>query len=153
MFSIVETYTMFDTLRTVKQNLFALKLFIAAAALLLALPLSAHHSFAGFDMEKSMTINGTVKEFQWVNPHCWIQVLVKQGSGEPVEWSIEMSAPSSLLRRGWKPKTLKPGDTVTIIMHPLRDGQHGGSFVSGKLADGTELGGSPTGDPAPTKQE
>jgi hypothetical protein len=126
---------------------------LVAAALLLCLPLSAHHSFAGFDMEKNMTITGTVKEFQWVNPHCWIQVMVAEGSGPAVEWSIEMSAPSSLLRRGWKPKTLKPGDKVTIVMHPLRDGQHGGSFVTGQLADGTELGGSPTGDAAPDRKQ
>ena len=125
-----------------------------AGTLILCLPLSAHHSFSGFDMQKSATIAGTVKEFQWVNPHCWIQMMTKDGSGAAVEWSIEMSAPSSLLRRGWKPRTLKPGDSITVVMHPLRDGQHGGSFVSGQLADGTSLGGSPTGDVGPeTKQK
>ena len=115
----------------------------------LCMQIQAHHSFSGFDMQKSATLTGTVKEFQWVNPHCWIQMMTTDGSGAPVEWSIEMSAPSSLLRRGWKPRTLKPGDSITVVMHPLRDGQHGGSFVSGQLADGTVLGGSPTGDAAP----
>ena len=121
--------------------------------LLLSLPLGAHHSFASFDMQKNATITGTVKEFQWVNPHCWIQIMVNEGSAPPVEWSIEMSSPTSLLRRGWKPKTLKPGDGITVVMHPMRDGQHGGSFVSGQLADGTTLGGSPTGDAAPERKQ
>jgi len=124
-------------------------LFLFFGALCVSTPIRAHHSFSGFDMQKSMTIKGTVKEFQWVNPHCWIQMTVMGASGSNEEWSIEMSAPSSLLRRGWKPKTLKPGDNITIVMHPLRDGQRGGSFISGQLADGTVLGGSPTGDAAP----
>jgi hypothetical protein len=107
---------------------------------------SGHHSFAGFDMTKTVTLTGTVKQFQWMNPHSWIQVIVNDDKGNPVEWSIEMSSPTSLLRRGWKPKTLKPGDKVTVVAHPLQNGQSGGSFVSATLADGTQLGGSPTGE-------
>jgi hypothetical protein len=109
-------------------------------------PLVGHHSFAGFDLSKNITLTGTVKEFQWVNPHSWIQLMVTDAAGASVEWSIEMSAPSSLVRQGWKPKMLKPGDQVTVIAHPLRDGRPGGSFVSATLADGTRIGGSPTGD-------
>lgn len=104
----------------------------------------AHHSFVAFDMTKTATLEGTVKEFQWRNPHSWIQMMVTDASGKMVEWSIEMSSPSGLARQGWKPKTLQPGDKVTVIMHPLRDGEAGGSFVSGTLADGTKMGGSPT---------
>jgi Family of unknown function (DUF6152) len=129
----------------------AVRLFLLA--LLLCLPLSAHHSFASFDMQKNATIAGTVKEFQWVNPHCWIQIMVPDSSSGAVEWSVEMSAPSSLLRRGWKPRTLKPGDSITVVLHPLSDGRRGGSFVSAKLADGTVLGGSPTGDAAPERKQ
>jgi hypothetical protein len=103
-----------------------------------------HHSFAAFDMTNFVTLQGTVKEFQWRNPHSWIQIMVNDASGNPVEWSIEMSSPSGLSRQGWKPKTLQPGDKITIVMHPLRDGKAGGSFVSGTLPDGTRLGGSPT---------
>jgi Family of unknown function (DUF6152) len=121
---------------------------IFGSVVLAGLPVCAHHSFAGFDMEKTVTLTGTVKEFQWVNPHAWIQIMVADAGGKSIEWSVEMSAPSGLLRRGWKPKTLMPGDRLVIVVHPLRDGQAGGSFVSGKLADGKVLGGSPTGDPA-----
>lgn len=127
----------------------ALTVFVSIVA---GLPLSAHHSFAGFDMEKSVTLTGTVKEFQWTNPHAWIQIIVADATGKSVEWSVEMSAPSGLLRRGWKPKTLMPGDRIVVVIHPMRDGQPGGSFVSGKLADGKVLGGSPTGDPAPPSE-
>jgi Family of unknown function (DUF6152) len=120
--------------------------------LLAGMPLLGHHSFAGFDLSKTITLTGTVKEFQWVNPHSWIQLMVTDGSGAAVEWSIEMSAPSSLVRQGWKPKMLKAADQVTVVAHPLRDGRPGGSFVSAILADGTRMGGSPTGD-AQTKSQ
>ncbi|SRR5581483_11937936 len=119
---------------------------ILAAFFLAAALASAHHSFAQFDMEKTITITGAVKEFQWVNPHSWIQLMVADDKGNQVEWSIEMSSPTSLLRQGWKPKTIKPGDKITIVSHPLRDGRAGGSFISGTLEDGTRLGGSPTGN-------
>jgi hypothetical protein len=116
------------------------------AVLAFAVTASAHHSFAAFDQEKAVTVVGTVKEFQWVNPHSWIQMMVTDDKGTEVEWSIEMSSPTSLLRRGWKPKTLKPGDRITVVGHPLRDGRPGASFVSATLADGTKLGGSPTSE-------
>ena len=120
------------------------------AVLLGGATLFAHHSFAAFDMEKTATLSGTVKEFQWLNPHSWIQMIVTDESGNAVEWSIEMSSPSSLSRQGWKPKTLKPGDKISVIMHPLRDSRPGGSFISGTLADGSKMGGSPT-EPVPAR--
>jgi hypothetical protein len=116
---------------------------------LCALPVFGHHSFAGFDLSKTITLTGAVKEFQWVNPHSWIQLMVTDAGGSAVEWSIEMSAPSSLVRQGWKPRILKPGDQITVTAHPLRDGRPGGSLVSVTLADGTRIGGSPTGDGQP----
>jgi hypothetical protein len=118
----------------------------ALTIILAGMPLLGHHSFAGFDLSKTIILTGTVKEFQWVNPHSWIQLMVTDSSGAAVEWSIEMSSPSSLARQGWKPRMLKPGDQVTVTAHPLRDGRPGGSFVSATLADGTRIGGSPTGD-------
>ena len=117
------------------------------AILLCSTPVFGHHSFAAFDMSKTSTLKGVVREFQWLNPHSWIQMTVTDASGNAVEWSVETSSPSSLVRQGWKPKTLKPGDQITITMHPLRDGRPGGSLISVTLADGTQIGGSPTGDP------
>jgi hypothetical protein len=125
-----------------------IRLGLAGIALLLCgTPTFGHHAFSAFDMSKTITISGVVKEFQWINPHSWIQMMVTDASGSAVEWSIEMNAPSSLIRSGWKPKTLKPGDQITIITHPLRDGRPGGSLVSATLPDGTHIGGSPTGEP------
>src|SRR2546421_4709273 len=84
--------------------------FVMSAALL------GHHSFAAFDMEKASTVSGVVKEFQWRNPHSWIQMMVTDASGNEVEWSIETGSPSSLSRLGWKSKALKPGDRIIVSM-------------------------------------
>jgi hypothetical protein len=114
---------------------------------LMGTTLIGHHSFAAFDMEKTSTLSGVVKEFQWVNPHSWIQLLVKDNAGKEVEWSIETGSPSSLRRRGWKPNALKSGDRITVTMHPLRDGRPAGSLIDVILADGTKIGGNPAGEP------
>jgi hypothetical protein len=108
-------------------------------AIVLAAPSFAHHSGAMFDHDSSITLNGTVKDFQWTNPHCWIQVLVP-GQGEPVEWSVEMAGPGNLIRGGWRPGTLKPGDRISVVIHPMRDGTPGGLFVSASDAAGKPIG-------------
>jgi hypothetical protein len=108
----------------------------------------AHHSRAMFDQTKQVELVGTVKDFQWTNPHCWIQVLVPNPgnpSAAPVEWGVEMGAPVELMRKGWKPGSLNPGDRVTIVINPLRDGQHGGLVLSVTGPDGNIIG-----RPAPT---
>jgi Family of unknown function (DUF6152) len=111
-----------------------------AAALLGAPDALAHHSFAPFNMAETITISGVVKEFQWENPHSWIQIIVTDDSGTELEWSIEANSRASLSRQGWKQTSLQPGNEVTIDAHPLRDGRPGGSLVSVTLADGTRLG-------------
>jgi hypothetical protein len=98
-------------------------------------------------MAKTITLSGVVKEFQWTNPHCWIQMTVTDASGKAAEWSIEANSPSSLSRQGWKRTILKPGDKINVSAHPLRDGRPGASLVNLSLADGTQIGGSPTPDP------
>jgi len=113
------------------------------SAALSASPATAHHTRAMFDQTKQITLIGTVKEFQWTNPHCWIQILVpdpKEPQAAPVEWGIEMGAPVELMRKGWKPASLKPGDQVTIIVNPLRDGQPGGLVISVTGPDGKIIG-------------
>lgn len=101
-----------------------------------------HHSFAMFDGTKQTVLTGTVREFQFTNPHCFIQLLV-EGLGGTKEWSIEMSNPANLVRNGWRKDTVKPGDRITVTMHPLRQGKvAGGSFVSAVDAKGKPLGGT-----------
>jgi hypothetical protein len=105
-----------------------------------AIPASAHHSFAMFDADQTTTLEGTVKEFQWTNPHAWITLTVaKQGEADQ-QWAIEMGGPSGLARQGWRPKSLTPGMPVKVTIHPLRDGSNGGQFMDATLPDGTQMG-------------
>jgi hypothetical protein len=113
--------------------------YIALACLGLAAPAQAHHAGAMFDATKSVTLSGTVREFQWTSPHCFIQLVETTPSGL-AEWSIEMGAPVQLARFGWKKSTLQPGDKATIVVHPLHDGGKGGLFVSGMDGGGKPLG-------------
>ena len=110
-----------------------------AGLAMIAGPSYAHHSFAMFDNQKQMTLEGTVKEFQWTNPHTWIQLNVRNAQGQVEEWSIEGSSPNGLARRGWKRNTLRPGDKVSVRINPLKNGDKGGSFVSATFADGRVL--------------
>jgi len=103
---------------------------------LLSAPAWAHHSVAMFDLTKSVTIEGTVKEFQFTNPHSWLQVMVPGADGTAVEWAFEAQGPSSLLRVGIKAKTFQPGDKVTVVTHPMKDGRTGGLLVTVTAADG-----------------
>jgi Family of unknown function (DUF6152) len=97
----------------------------------------AHHSFAMFDANQERTLSGTVKEFQWTNPHTFIWLAVPAGGGGAAnEWAIEGMSPNYLGRRGWSKDTLKPGYQVTIVIHPLKDGSKGGTFTRMTLADG-----------------
>lgn len=114
---------------------------ILAGLVVGSVPVFAHHSFAMFDNTKEMTLNGEIKEFQWANPHIWVQVMVPDESGKLVEWSIEGGSPNGLVRNGWTRKSLQPGDKVSITIHPLRDGSPGGSLMKVVDADGNPIGG------------
>lgn len=113
---------------------------LAAAAGLAAAsaPALAHHSTAVFDMTKTVEITGTVKDFQWTNPHTWTDVVVDAGGTADV-YGLEGMSPNYLARNGWTKHTLKPGDKVTFAVHPLKDGRKGGFMVSAKFPDGTLL--------------
>jgi hypothetical protein len=105
---------------------------VAAAAT----PVLAHHSFAMFDQTRQVTVQGTVTEFQWTNPHAFIHVK----SGDDV-YDVELNSPNNLKRQGWRSDSLKSGDRVTIVLNPLRDSvRKGGLFVSVTLPDGSVLG-------------
>lgn len=108
---------------------------LAAATLAIAVPALAHHSFAMFDSDKVMVLKGEVSEFRWVNPHVALFVAV-DGSADPAkQWSVELTSPGNLKRRGWDRTVLKRGDKVEVEINPLRDGRHGGGFRSVKLVD------------------
>ena len=100
----------------------------------------AHHSAAMFDPEKVKELSGTVKEFQWKNPHVWIQIYVQNAAGAKEEWSIEGGGPNSLSRQGWRPTTFKPGDAVSIKVNPMKDGSAAGQFIGAKFLDGKTVG-------------
>jgi hypothetical protein len=113
----------------------------AGAALLLAGSASAHHSGAMFDGRKIVTLSGTLKEIQWTNPHSWLELEVPQASGAPQQWSVEMGWPEAMFKQGFRRNDPKPGDKISVSIHPLRDGRPGGAFVSVTLADGRVIGG------------
>ncbi len=114
-------------------------IWVLAAALAAAAPANAHHSFAMFDQAKTATLSATVKEFQWTNPHVWLQLVTADGQGGVQEWGIEASTPSMLGRNGWSRHSFAPGDKVTVVIHPMKSGEHGGSFISATFADGHSL--------------
>ena len=122
---------------------------VCGASLALAGAAWGHHSFAMFDLEKQVTVEGTVKEFQWTNPHCWLQVMVPDGKGGTQEWSFEMGAMGMLARTGWKSSTVKPHDKVTVLMNPLKSGAPSGRLLKVTLPDGRVMG--PGGSAPPPK--
>jgi hypothetical protein len=103
----------------------------------------AHHSPAMFDFGKQTSVTGTVREFQWTNPHSYIQLTVKDAKGREQEWSFEMGAPLYLYNHGWRPRTLKSGDVISIKYAPLRPGTkkvNGGLAIEVSDATGKPFG-------------
>jgi len=118
------------------------RLFIAGSlvtALFVAGSVLAHHSGAGVDRTKTVTVEGTVKQFKWANPHSWLEVEVPNTKGGTALWNFEMNPPAYLVRSGWKSTSVKVGDKVKVAARPFISGDPGGIFVSVTLADGTVL--------------
>src|SRR5688572_16690468 len=113
-----------------------------AAALALTFPpaAEAHHSRAMFDTQRVVELTGTVRQFQWTNPHCYIQLLVVGADGREAEWSLEMGAPLHVRARGWGPRTVRAGDRIRVAIMPLRNGRNGGELQSATTIDGRPLG-------------
>ena len=125
---------------------------IAGGGLMLsaAAPVLAHHSFAAeFDANQPVKLEGTVKEFRWVNPHSWLIVNVQKADGTMEVWDVEGGAPSALLRRGWTKQTLPPGTKVVVEGFMAKDGSHRANARDITFPDGTKmfLGSSGTGAP------
>src|SRR5687768_2441732 len=97
-------------------------LIVLAGAILRPAPALSHHSNVAYEVTKVITITGVVREFEWVNPHTWLRVIVDDGKGGKVEWACEGRAPGILGRAGWTRGSLKGGETVTVDMSPAKDG-------------------------------
>lgn len=115
-----------------KANLFVRHLALSSAMLAASClsPVTfAHHSDSRFDRSNPAALSGTVKEFKWGNPHSWIYLMVPTDTGGTEEWSLEGSAVNTLLRTGWTVNTLKPGQKVTILIAPMKEGGRGGAVL------------------------
>jgi len=121
------------------------KTLVAASLALLAMPALAHHSAAMFDHRKTVTVRGTVKQFQYTNPHSWLMVTATGPNGRTTEWAFEAEGPSSLLRAGIRARTFKYGEVVTVTASPMRDGRPAGLLIRVTKADGSVF--SPHGPP------
>jgi hypothetical protein len=113
---------------------------VALVMMLSCVEAVAHHSFAMFDQSKQVVLKGTIREFQWTNPHAWIHIAVPDPAGVATVWQVELNSPNNLKRQGWKATSLKVGDAVTLVLNPLKDGSKGGLFLSVTLPDGSVLG-------------
>jgi hypothetical protein len=100
----------------------------------------AHHASVGIDRSKTVTVEGTVKEFRWANPHSWIEMEVVNSAGKTELWNLEMLPPSYLIPAGWTRSTIKFGDKVKVTANGFADGSPGGIFVSITLPNGQTLG-------------
>ncbi|MFT3905913.1 MAG: DUF6152 family protein [Steroidobacteraceae bacterium] len=126
----------------------------AVLALLLGATAQAHHSVAMFDQTRNITVEGEVKEWQWTNPHAWLQLVVTDANGQTSEQGFELGSPNTLTRDGFKKTSFNVGDKVTVVAAPRRDGTVGGLFLCGRTASGQWLrfGMGPNSTPVPACQ-
>jgi hypothetical protein len=118
-----------------------LGLALIASVVMLSAPLAAHHGAAAFenDPAKRVTVKGTVVEWFWANPHCFLQFDVKGEDGKVVRWVTETSNPPDMINRGWSIRSFKPGDEITVVIRPVKSGKPVGSVLKVTKADGTVL--------------
>lgn len=110
-----------------------------SSMLMLAAVSDAHHSVAMFDQTKKIVVEGTVKEWEWTNPHAWLQIMAPDGSKQIVEQGFEVGAPNTLVRDGFRKDSFKQGDKVTVVAAPRRDGSVGGLYLCARTAAGKWL--------------
>ena len=113
---------------------------IAGLALsLFAVPAFGHHSFSMFDQTHTLSLTGTVAEFEWINPHAWLHLSITNESGVSETWSFEGSSVRNLVSVGWTADAVKAGDQIEIAFHPLKDGARGGQIMTVVFPDGKRL--------------
>jgi hypothetical protein len=122
---------------------------LAVCLVMVSVPVFAHHGGSDYDVQHPKTLKGTVTEFYWSNPHCQVFLDVKDDSGKAVNWAVETLAPAVLKRAGWSPKTLQPGDQISITFVPSKKGTPVGMLRKVVLPDGTELKGGDLGEQPP----
>ena len=120
-------------------------LLVSSALALMSGAALAHHSFAMFDQDNPIELEGTVQEFKWTSPHSFILLRVKEQDGNVTVWNLEAGSPTALSREGWTAKTIKAGDEVRLTVEPLRSGAPGGAWnvIRAKFKDGRPIGGNP----------
>lgn len=118
---------------------------LSSVLALAAIPAAAHHSTAIYDSDNPIELAGTVVEWQFVNPHCFILLEVTDAGGEKKVWSLEGGNTAGLFRRGWTPNTLKAGDEILITVRPLRSGSPGGNYSNPRWKDGSPIDPKPSG--------
>jgi hypothetical protein len=124
---------------TVKPK-FLMMFVLAISSLIGSVPLFAHHGNAAFDVGKRVTVKGTVTDWVWANPHCWLKFDVKDDKGNVAHWVAETNNAPDMIERGWSKNTFKPGDEVTVTVEPVKSGNPVGRVVGVVLANGQTLG-------------
>ena len=114
---------------------------LSLAFFALCAPIVAHHGNAAYDYSKTVTLKGTVVEWTWANPHCFLKLDVKDDKGDIEQWTIEAGNPPAISHSGWSRTSFKPGDVITVDVMPVKNGGTIGRFRKVTLADGTVLGG------------
>ena len=123
-----------------KRN-FLMVLGLGIVIAVLSLPVFAHHGNAAYDTENKITVKGTVTEWFWANPHCILQLDVKDQSGQVMHWGAETENPTTMSHYGWAKTSFKPGDEVTVTMITVRNGKPIGRIVEVVLPNGQKLAG------------
>jgi Family of unknown function (DUF6152) len=108
---------------------------------ILSLPLFAHHGNAAYDTEKKITLKGTVTQWFWANPHCVLELDVKDDNGQVVHWGAETENPTTMSHQGWTKTSFKPGDEVTVTMITVKNGKPIGRITEVVLPNGQKLAG------------